>query len=137
MSSGEVSIHDLYREFATLEAQGKLMASDMEKRVWVYARDALPTELVEEPRGSWKKLTRVCIEGTYGNMNKSMITNLRTIGWKHYTHLVILKLDILWELSGVLNFKDLIRLRSLTVDIRGRGIFASKFSIEGLEGLNP
>jgi len=135
MSSGEVSIHDLYREFATLEAQGKLMASDMEKRVWVYARDALPTELVEEPRGSWKKLTRVCIEGTYGNMNKSMITNLRTIGWKYYTHLVILKLDNLCELSGVLNFKDLIRLRSLTVRIGGDRISASKFSIEGLEGL--
>jgi hypothetical protein len=135
MSSGEVSIHDLYREFATLEAQGKLMASDMEKREWVYARDALPTKLVEEPRGSWKKLTRVCIEGTYGNMNKSMITNLRTTGWKYYTHLVILKLDNLCELSGVLNFKDLIRLRSLTVHICGCGISASKFSIEGLEGL--
>jgi len=135
MSSGEVSIHDLYREFATLEAQGKLKASDMEKRGWVYARDALPTEMVEEPRDSWKKLTRVCIAETYENMNKSMITNLGTIGWKYYTHLVILKLDNLCKLSGVLNFKDLIRLRSLTVDIRGRGIFASKFSIEGLEGL--
>jgi hypothetical protein len=135
LSSGEVSIHDLYREFATLEAQGKLMASDMEKRAWVYARNALPTEMVEDPRDSWKKLTRVCIEGTYGNMNKSMITNLRTIGWKYYTHLVILKLDNLCELSGVLNFKDLIRLRSLTVHIRKGGISASKFSIEGLEGL--
>jgi hypothetical protein len=113
------------------------MASDMEKRGWVYARGALPTELVEEPRDSWKKLTRVCIAETYRNTNKSMITNLRTIGWKHYTHLVILKLDILWELSGVLNFKDLIRLRSFTVDIHDGGILASKFSIEGLEGLNP
>jgi hypothetical protein len=135
MSSGKVSIHDLYREFATLEAQGKLMASDMEKREWVYARDALPTEMVEEPRDSWKKLTRVCIAKTYGSMNKSMITNLRTIGWKYYTHLVILKLDNLCELSGVLNFKDLIRLRSLTVRIGGGGLSVSKFSIEGLEGL--
>jgi hypothetical protein len=135
MSSWEVSIHDLYREFATLEAQGKLMASDMEKREWVYARDALPTKLVEEPRDSWKKLTRVCIAETYGNIAKSRITNLRTIGWKYYTHLVILKLHNLCEFSGVLNFKDLIRLRSFTVHIRGCGISASKFSIEGLEGL--
>jgi hypothetical protein len=136
LSSGEVSIHDLYREFATLEAQGKLIASDMEKRGWVYARDALPTEMMEEPRDSWKKSTRVCIANSYNNMKKSMITNLRTIEWKYYTHLVILKLENLCELSGVLNFKDLNRLRSLTVHIHRCGKnFASKFSIEGLEGL--
>ena len=134
MSSGEVSIHDLYREFATLEAQGKLMALDMEERRWVYARDALPTELEEEPRSSWKKLTRVCISETYEYMKKSGITSLRTIEWKYCTNLVVLKLDFEYELSGVLNFKDLIRLRSLTVKTGG-GISASKFSIEGLEGL--
>ena len=61
MRFGEVSIHDLYCEFATLEAQGKLMALDVEERRWVYARDALPTELEDEPKSSWKKLTRVHI----------------------------------------------------------------------------
>jgi hypothetical protein len=50
MSSRKISIHDLYREFAGLEAQEKLNALDMEERRWVYARDALPTELVDEPR---------------------------------------------------------------------------------------
>ena len=134
MSSGEVNIHDLHREFAALEAQGISMASDMEKRGWVYARDALPTELVDEPRSSWKKLTRVCIAETYGIMKKSVIMSLRTIEWKYCTNLVVLKLDVECELSGVLNFKDLIRLRSLTVKTEV-GISASKFSIEGLEGL--
>ena len=134
MSSGEVSIHNLHREFATLEAEGKLMASDTEERRWVYATDALPTELEEESRSSWKKLTRVCISETYGIMKKSWIMSLRMIEWKYCTNLVVLKLDFEYELSGVLNFKDLIRLRSLTVKTEV-GISASKFSIEGLERL--
>ena len=100
----------------------------------MYARDALPTELEDEPRSSWRKLTRVCIAGTYRNMNRSWITSLRTIDWKYCTNLVVLKLHNLYELSGVLNFKDLIRLRSLTVKTKfGRS--PPKFSIEGLEGL--
>ena len=134
MRSGEVSIHDLYLEFARLEAQGKLMVLDMEERRWVYARDARPTELEEEPRSSWKKLTRVCISWDFGYMKKSGITSLTTIEWKYCTNLVVLKLDFEYEISGVLNFKDLIRLRSLTVETGG-GISPSKLSIEGLEGL--
>ena len=125
MSSGEVSIHDLYREFASLEAQGKVMALDMEERRWVYAIDALPTELEEEPRNSWKKLTRVWISG---------IRSLTTIEWKYCTNLVVLKLHFDYGLSGVLNLKDLIRLRSLSVRAI-RGLSECKFSIEGLEGL--
>ena len=127
MRDGEVSIHDLYREFATLEAQGKLMALDMEERRWVYARDALPIELEEEPRSSWKLLTRVLIF----DMNMSV----RTIEWKYCTNLVVLNLDYLYGFSGVWNFKDLIRLRSLTVHTYERQFPASKWSIEGLEGL--
>ena len=134
MSSGEVSIHDLYREFAELEAQGKLMALDMEERRWVYARGALPTEMEDEPKSSWKKLTRVCIAGTDENMDRSSITSVRTIEWKYCTNLVVLKLVKLYALSGILNFKDLIRLRSLTVKTK-LGRSPSKFSIEGLEGL--
>jgi hypothetical protein len=115
MRYGEVSIHDLYLEFARLEAQGKLMVLDMEERRWVYARDARPTELEEEPRSSWKKLTRVCISGTSEYMKKSGITSLTTIEWKYCMNLVVLKLDFEYELSGVLNCKDLIRLRGLPV----------------------
>ena len=134
MRYGEVSIHDLYLEFARLEAQGKLMVLDMEERRWVYARDARPTELEEEPRSSWKKLTRVCISGTSVYMKKSGITSLTTIEWKYCTNLVVLKLHFDYGLSGVLNLKDLIRLRSLSVRAI-RGLSECKFSIEGLEGL--
>ena len=132
VSYGEVSIHDLYREFARLEAQGKLMASNTEERRWVYARDAHHAELVEKPR-SGNMLTRVCISDPYRMMQKSGITSLSAIEWKYYTNLVVLKLDELYELHGVLNFKDLIWLRSLTVKTGGFSRF--RFSIEGLEGL--
>ena len=134
MRYGEVSIHDLYLEFARLEAQGKLMVLDMEERRWVYARDARPIELGEEPRSSWKKLTRVCISETYVYMVKSGMTSPTTIEWKYCTNLVVLNLDFCYRSTGVLNFKDLIRLRSLTVNTLSR-ISASKLSIEGLEGL--
>ena len=110
------------------------MALDMEERWWVYARDTLPTELEAEPISSWKKLIQVCISGTSGYMKKSGITSLTTIEWKNCTNLVVLKLHFDYELSGVLNFKNLIRLRSSTVK-RAGGISPSKFSIEGLEGL--
>jgi Leucine-rich repeat (LRR) protein len=126
MSSGKVSIHDLYREFAILEAQGKLKDLDMKKRRWVYAKDALPTEL-EDEWSSWKMLTRVCIS------EKAGITSLRAIKWKRCTKLAVLKLDDLSELSGNLNLKDLIRLRSLTVETSG--FSPLKVSIEGLKGL--
>ena len=131
--SGEVSIHDLYREFAGLEAQGHLIPLDMEERRWVYARDALPTEMEDEPRSSWKKLTRVCISEPYHFLKNSGIRSLSAIEWKYCTNLVVLKLEDLYDLSGVLNFKDLIRLRSLTV--KTARFSRSKFSIEGLEGL--
>ncbi len=133
MRSADVSIHDRYREFAELEAQGKLMAVDMEKRRWVYAKDALPTEMDDEPRSSWKKLTRVCISETCSDEMISGIRGVSAIEWKYYTNLVVLKLDGLSALSGVLNFKDLRRLRSLTVVTAGYSPL--KFSIEGLEGL--
>ena len=67
-------------------------------------------------------------------MKKSGITSLTTIEWKYCTNLVVLKLDFEYELSGVLNFKDLIRLRGLTVQAGG-DYSSSKLSIEGLEGL--
>lgn len=59
MSSGEVNMHDLYRQFAKLESKGKLVPLDMEKRRSVYAEDALPTELEDEPKSCWKSLTQV------------------------------------------------------------------------------
>ena len=132
--SGEVSIHDLYREFAGLEAQGHLIPVDMEERRWVYATDGLPTEMEDEPRSSWKKLTRVCISDPYPFVKKSGFRSPSAITWKYCTNLVVLKLDGLFELSGVLNFKDLIRLKSFTV--KAGGLSPLKFSIEGLEGLN-
>ena len=132
--SWEVSIHDLYREFAEKEAQGKLMAvEDMEKRTWVYARDAFPTEMEDELRSIWKNLTRVCISETYAHKKESRIRGVSAIEWKYCTNLVVLKLDGLSELCGNLNFKDLKRLRSLTVVTTAYSHL--KFSIEGLEGL--
>ena len=134
MSGKLVSIHDLYLEFAILEAQGKLMALDMEERRWVYARDAFPTEMEDEPRSSWKKLTRVCISKTLPDKMIFGIMGVSAIEWKYCTNLVVLKLDRLSELAGILNFKDLKRLKSLTVEIPD--VFPGhEISIEGLEGL--
>ena len=129
MGSREVSIHDLYREFAEWEARGNLKSSDMEERRWVYAMDAVPPEMEGEPRSNWKMVTRVCIFETCDK-----IMDVRAIEWKYFTNLVVLTLDSLSELSGVLNFKDLRRLRSLTV-VTPDDFPGHELSIEGLEGL--
>ena len=69
-------------------------------------------------------------------MNKHKVMSVvRMIDWKYCTNLVVLKLDVNREFFGVWNFKDLIRLRSLTVHIREGQVFESKLSVEGLEGL--
>ena len=101
MRSREVSIHDLYHEFAKLEVQGNLMGLNMEQRRWVYGRDALPTMMDDEPRQSWKKFRRVRISQTL----ESGIRGVSAIEWKYCRNLVVLKLDGLSELSGVLNGK--------------------------------
>ena len=113
MGSGEVTIHELYRKFVVMEAQGKLMVSD--KRRWVYARDGLPTKMEE--------VTRVCMEET----------TPRAIEWTNCKNLVVLKL---YDLSGFpeeLDFKALSQLRSLTVKT---GVpCQTNFTIKGLKDL--
>lgn len=50
MASRSISVHELQREFAKLEAEGKLKNSvDFEKRRWVYYEDNYPTELEMTP----------------------------------------------------------------------------------------
>ena len=113
MGSGGLTIHDVYRKFVVLEAQGKLMVSD--KRRWVYARDGLPTEMEE--------VTRVCMERT----------SRCAIKWTNCKNLVVLKLYDLSGLPEELDFEGLSQLRSLTVD---RGVPSeTKFTIKGLGGL--
>ncbi|KAG0584041.1 hypothetical protein KC19_3G180800 [Ceratodon purpureus] len=60
---GLVETHDLYREFAKLETQGKVDQSvNFEKRRWVYYEDTNPTELEMTPsHRCWQNLTRIAI----------------------------------------------------------------------------
>jgi hypothetical protein len=64
MDSQTIRVHDLYREFAKLESQGKLdKSADLGKRRWVWCEDASPAELEVTPsHHCWQNLTRICIK---------------------------------------------------------------------------
>lgn len=100
----------------------------MEKRRWIYAQDALPKELEDEPRCCGERLTRLCISASYENTLRKPIMNVGRIEWKYCTKLAVLELHIFSERAAVLNLNDLVRLRSLDVH-------SALESIEGLEGL--
>jgi hypothetical protein len=61
LASGEVRMHDLYREFAELEVRGKLdKSADLEKRRWGYVDDGDLSELESSPSvGLSHKLIRL------------------------------------------------------------------------------
>ena len=63
-TSGTISVHDLYMEFAVLESEGKLDESaDFEQRRWVSIRNGDMTEVERRPSGGcWQKLSRLGFE---------------------------------------------------------------------------
>ncbi|KAG0605542.1 hypothetical protein M758_9G067200 [Ceratodon purpureus] len=133
VTSGEFSMHDLYREFANLEVQGKLESGSFQSRRFVYAYSH-PSELEMMPSGGvWENLIRVGIEEkTKWDKDKAGgIMSLQGIQWKHCSNVVVLKLWGLEYLKGVLNLKGLNCLRSLDL----RDLFALG-GVEGLDDLN-
>lgn len=64
MSERNISVHDLYKEFAKLESEGKLNKwADFEERKWVYYEDEFPLEVEMTPsRRCWYKLTHIGID---------------------------------------------------------------------------
>ncbi|KAG0558565.1 hypothetical protein KC19_10G038200 [Ceratodon purpureus] len=127
LNAGKFSMHDLYREFAKLEVQGKLIIKDksFQSRRFVY--ESYPSELEMTPSGGvWENLVRVSIEEVVGRWYKDKwyedkwyedknggITSLEGIQWEHCSNVVVLKVGGLRNLKGVLNLKDLRSLRSL------------------------
>ncbi|KAG0611617.1 hypothetical protein M758_7G152900 [Ceratodon purpureus] len=131
MNSQTIRVHDLYREFAKLESQGKLdKSANFGTRKWVWYEDAHPAELELTPfHGCWQNLTRIA------TMKKSWPSwhidrNLEGIEWRYCSNVVVLKLDGLKKLQGDLNLAALKCLRSLDlVDITALD------SLEGLQDL--
>ncbi|KAG0605640.1 hypothetical protein M758_9G075900 [Ceratodon purpureus] len=135
VTSGEFSMHDLYREFAKLEVQGKLKGGNFQSRRFVYAYESYPSELEMMPSGGvWEKLVRVGIVEKVPSLDGKKdggITSLEGIQWGYCSNVVVLKLRGLRNLKGVLNLKGLICcLRSL--DLCGLDKLGG---VEGLEDL--
>ena len=94
-TSGTISVHDLYMEFAVLESEGKLDEStDLENRRWVSIRNGDITELERRPSGGcWQKLSRLCIEGEVWNQRaKNRILCLEGVEWQFCSNVVVLEL---------------------------------------------
>ncbi|KAG0570617.1 hypothetical protein KC19_6G175300 [Ceratodon purpureus] len=92
MGAQEVYMHDLYREFAKLEASGKLKDLDFEERKWAYYKKSYPTELLEmmPSRGGWQNLTRVGVVDDWSIEGRSL--SLEGIEWTSLSNVVVLKL---------------------------------------------
>jgi hypothetical protein len=130
LASGEVRMHDLYREFAELEVRGKLDEStDLEKRRWGYVDDGDLSELESSPCvGLSHKLTRLNI-GFWGFLES--IESFEVINWQYYSNVVVLKLvGALGCRGGVLSLEPLKCLRSFS--LHGCWVLDR---VEGLEGL--
>jgi hypothetical protein len=133
LTSGTISVHDLYIEFAELELQGKLdEATDLEHRRWVQIRngDQL-TELERTPSGGcWQKLVRLRINQDDLPPRVGPIGSLEGIEWQFFSNVAVLDLRDLDFEEGTLNLKGLKCLRSLSLD----DIWGLR-RVEGLEGL--
>ncbi|KAG0606625.1 hypothetical protein M758_9G156100 [Ceratodon purpureus] len=115
VTSGEFSLHDLNREFAELEVQGKLKGGKFYSRRFVYAYSH-PSELEKKPSGGvWENLVRMGIEdeARWDEDKDGGILSLQRIQWRYCSNVVVLKLDGLVSLKGVLKLKGLWCLRSL------------------------
>jgi hypothetical protein len=130
LTSGKVSMHDLYREFAELEVRGKLDEStDLEKRRWGYVDRGDLLELESSPSvGLSHKLIRLVIQ--FGR-SENCTESLEAINWQYCSNVVVLKLEgnLRWR-GGALSLEPLKCLRSFNLH-RVEGLDG----VEGLEGL--
>jgi hypothetical protein len=116
LASGEVRMHDLYREFAELEVRGKLDESaDLEKRRWVYVDDGDLSELESSPSvGLSHKLIRLVVQFLY---SENITDSLEVINWQYCSNVVVLKLEgyILSSRGGALSLEHLKCLKSFSL----------------------
>jgi hypothetical protein len=133
LTSGVISVHDLYIEFVELELQGKLDEStDLKDRRWVKIGDGDQlTELERTPSGGcWQNLVRLGIHQDVNSRPPNPIESLEGIEWQFFSNVVVLDLTNLDLVQGTLNLKVLKCLRSLCLDNIG-----GLNRVEGLEGL--
>ncbi|KAG0555600.1 hypothetical protein KC19_12G180800 [Ceratodon purpureus] len=114
MGAQQVHVQNLFREFANLEASGKLEDLHFEKRKWAYYKNSYPTELLEmmPSRGCWQNLTRVGIVDDWENEERTL--SLEGIEWSSLSNVVVLKLcDSFGAQIGDSDLKGLRCLKSL------------------------
>ena len=140
MTSQTITVHDLYREFAKLEVEGKLdKAADFGKRRWAWYEDAFPDDLEKTPpHRCWHNLTRLGMRGQRvyfweSEERKEMwdCRSLEGIKWRYCSNVVVLKLKMLSKLGGDLNLTALKCLRSIELINIG-----PLESLDGLQDLN-
>jgi Leucine-rich repeat (LRR) protein len=115
-----VTFHDLYLEFAKLEA--KRGSLDVRRWVWYHKEVAYPTDLARVPPGNcWPNLERVFVD------HSDRFSELRLSGdhdrwrgtvegikWQHFSNTVVLHLFI--GINEVLDLRGLQCLRSLQLE---------------------
>lgn len=123
LSSGRISMHDLYREFAELEAKGKFGdGADMASRKWVYVGLDWGGDLSEleitPAGGCWSKLTRLWIRDYWYPRpdHVECITSLEGIEWHHFPNVSMLHIHGLNHVLGTLNLKGMKQLRFLRLN---------------------
>ncbi|KAG0611358.1 hypothetical protein M758_7G135500 [Ceratodon purpureus] len=131
MTSQTIRVHDLYREFAELEAEGKLNAKKFKKRMWVNYKDTFPAELEMTPSHTcWQNLTRLSIVAKSRSSWQDS-RSLEGIEWRNCSNVVVLELKKLDRLRGDLNLAALKCLKSLgLIDIYELD------TLDGLQDLN-
>ncbi|KAG0562237.1 hypothetical protein KC19_9G129000 [Ceratodon purpureus] len=123
MGGQQVYMHDLYREFANLEASGKLKDLDFKKRKWAYYENSYTTECLKmmPSRGRWQNLTRFGIgqeEDRFGiEEEKPRRLEIERIKWSYLSDVVVLKVCCdLHQRDLDLNLKGLGCLKSLDLE---------------------
>jgi hypothetical protein len=114
MSSGRVSVHDLYRQFAELESKGKFKARGHgEADVEFMLRTHFPKSLREMSQGvvGIERLTRLCISASYEETLRKPIMNVGTRGSNRNIpqNLRFWSCIFSSERTRVLNLNDLVR----------------------------
>jgi Leucine-rich repeat (LRR) protein len=109
-----VTFHDLYLEFAKLEA--KRGSLDVRRWVWYHKEVAYPTDLARVPSGNcWPNLERVFVEYDLISFDHNRWMGIvEGIKWQHFSNVVVLHLFI--GINEVLDLRGLQCLRSLQLE---------------------
>jgi Leucine-rich repeat (LRR) protein len=108
--SEEISLHDLWREFAVMKSKG----GEFDSRPWIYEKIyGLNDSRREEPklpRSGWENVQRICLVG-----DTERLCSVKEIDLGCYSNLRVLKLVDVYTNTEILDVSALTQLRSLQI----------------------